>query len=71
MSEEELERFRSIVVTAVGFGAAGILMISIFRPDVQPSTKFEVVDKYQGCEVVRYTDPSNGWNYFLDCRQDQ
>jgi hypothetical protein len=69
MSEEELEKFRSVVVTAVGFAAAGILTISIFRPGVQPSNKFEVVDKYQGCEVVRYTDPSNGWNYFLDCRQ--
>jgi hypothetical protein len=69
MTEEELEKYRNFVVIAAGFGAAGILLTSIFRPEAQPSNKFEVVDKYQGCEVVRYTDPSNEWQYFLDCRQ--
>jgi hypothetical protein len=56
-------------VTGVGIGAAGVVLILIFSPQVQLSDKFEVVDRYQGCEVVRYTDPSNRWNYFLDCRQ--
>lgn len=71
MSEEELEKFRSIVVIGVGISAAAILMISVLRPEAQPSSKFEVVERYQGCEVVRYTDPSNSWQYFLDCRKDR
>jgi hypothetical protein len=34
-----------------------------------PPVKFVVVDKYEGCDVVRYTDSSNGWNYLLHCKQ--
>ena len=33
-----------------------------------PDQKFEVVDTYSGCEVVRYTpDNSARYSYFLDC----
>jgi hypothetical protein len=35
--------------------------------DVEPIEKFKVVDQYQGCEVIRYTDPTNRWNYLLKC----
>lgn len=30
--------------------------------------KFTVVDKYKECDVVRYTDRSNSWHYFLYCK---
>jgi hypothetical protein len=33
------------------------------------SPKFEVMDKYKSCKVIRWTDPSSRWNYFLDCNQ--
>jgi hypothetical protein len=33
----------------------------------EQNRKFEVVDRYKGCDVVRYTDPSQRWNYFLYC----
>jgi hypothetical protein len=34
----------------------------------EPPQKFEVVDTYKGCEVVRYTPPSSAhYHYFLDC----
>lgn len=36
-------------------------------PEHKAATKFEVVDKYDGCDVVRYTDRSNSWHYFLKC----
>jgi hypothetical protein len=36
--------------------------------DVEPIEKFKVVDQYQGCEVIRYTDPTNRWNYLLKCK---
>ena len=57
---------------AVGFGIIGvfILFTVIITPhDPTPEKKFEVVDRYDGqCDVVRYTDSSNRWNYLLDCR---
>lgn len=32
-------------------------------------TRFEVVDTYNGCNVVRYTpDYSANYSYFLDCK---
>ncbi len=40
--------------------------------EMQPTSvdkKFEVVDTYKGCDVVRYTpDHSARYTYFLDCR---
>ena len=34
-----------------------------------PERKFEVVDTYNGCNVVRYTpDYSARYAYFLDCK---
>ena len=34
-----------------------------------PERKFEVVDTYKGCNVVRYTpDYSAKFAYFLDCK---
>lgn len=59
--------------TFCGF-AAGCIMAAIYWPDssslkegVAPP-RFEVVDNYKGCEVVRYE--ANGmatYKYFLDC----
>jgi hypothetical protein len=35
----------------------------------EPQEKYKVVDHYGTCAVVRYTDDSNRWHYFLDCRE--
>jgi hypothetical protein len=46
----------------------GLLLIGFATfKDVEPIEKFKVVDQYQGCEVIRYTDPTNRWNYLLKC----
>ncbi len=37
--------------------------------DEQPQEKFKVVDHYGTCAVVRYTDDTSRWHYFLDCRE--
>ena len=35
---------------------------------LEPKSNFEVVDTYNGCDVVRYTDSSMAtYKYFLDC----
>jgi hypothetical protein len=37
-------------------------------PEVSaPKSNFEVVDKYKGCDVVRYDDKSATYKYFLHC----
>ena len=43
-----------------------LLAYATFK-DAGPVTKFKVVDQYEGCQVIRYTDPSNRWNYLLKC----
>jgi len=52
-----------------------ILLVSALVISVAPKPtaeqKFEVVDSYQGCAVVRYTDETQRWHYFLDCSKGQ
>jgi hypothetical protein len=62
---------RGFAVALATFGVM-ILFITMITPDnPTPEKKFEVVDRYDGqCDVVRYTDRSSNWHYFLDCRTD-
>jgi len=45
------------------------MLYGIFKPteEIIVKSKFEVVDQYQNCNVIRWTDPSNRWQYFLKC----
>jgi hypothetical protein len=63
----------------VAQGAAfGLLVMGLFvlfiwslnelSPEVSPEERFKVVDSYGSCAVVRYTDSSNRYNYFLHCK---
>lgn len=45
----------------------GLLNTSEPPQDGAESPRLEVVDRYKGCEVVRYTDPSGRYTYLLDC----
>ena len=46
-----------------------VFLVFLGNGSNKAQTEFEVVDKYDGCDVVRYTDRSNSWHYFLDCRE--
>jgi len=35
--------------------------------DKTSKESFEVMSSYKGCDVVRYTDESQRWHYFLKC----
>jgi hypothetical protein len=50
------------------FAGIGLLAAIVFSPD-EPvdKAKFEVLDQYEGCSVIRYTDPTTRWHYFLKC----
>lgn len=69
-NREAFIEFRNgvLFVLAVLTGAA--LFLALFLSAEKPrAAKFEVVDHYKQCDVVRYVDPSNRWNYFLDCSE--
>lgn len=61
---------------AIGIGVAGVFVMCVAltgaligNPESKPEEKYKVVDHYGTCAVVRYTDKSNNWHYFLDCRE--
>ena len=55
------------ILIAVTIGTFMLLVILFDSEDKTPTAKFEVVDKYEQCDVVRYTDKTNRWHYFLHC----
>jgi hypothetical protein len=68
--KEAFNEFARGFAVALGIFGVLILFITMITPDdPAPAKKFEVVDTYKGCEVVRYTDPSTRWHYFLDCSE--
>ena len=54
------------ITCAITIAALLLLGFATFE-DAEPVERFKVVDQYQGCEVIRYTDPTNHWNYLLKC----
>jgi hypothetical protein len=62
----EFGKGASFVILVMGVFALFIGIIG--SPEVEPTEKFKVVDKYEDCDVVRYTDNTQRWHYFLDCR---
>jgi dTDP-glucose pyrophosphorylase len=56
---------------------APAILDSFKQPEAQqpdaPKSNFEVVDTYsyenRTCSVIRYTNPSTTWVYFLDCKE--
>lgn len=70
MTDESFARFRDRMVLGIMIFSAGMLItafiVDLTRP-AKPTKKFEIVDKYNECDVIRYTTPSNDWEYFLDC----
>ena len=69
---EALNEFLRGVTFTIGIIAVVILFIVFISTPESPqngveSLKFRVVDQYKNCDVVRYIDPSNRYNYFLYC----
>jgi hypothetical protein len=52
----------------IGLGASFLFTAIILSPEERTPSKFEVIDTYKGCNVVRFTDPSQNWQYFLHCK---
>ena len=69
-----MNKFTQIAYNIIWFGvcifAIFAMLYGIFKPLPKETieSKFEVVDVYKNCEVIRWTDPSNRWHYFLNCK---
>ena len=54
-----------IGISMVMFG----LNVSMSHIESQPKTRFEVIDTYQGCDVVQYLPEYSGrYYFFLHCK---
>jgi len=54
----------------VVFGILLLILGILASSDEKPVEKFEIVDEYNGCNIVRYTpDNSARYAYFLDCQR--
>jgi hypothetical protein len=66
--------YKEIVIRSViaGFSLVALFVLIfslVFQPPETQEEKFKVVDKYQGCDVVQYTDPWGAkYHYFLHCK---
>ena len=62
----EFVRGAGFVILVMGLFFGFILTLGEFDP--KPAQKYEVVDEYKGCDVVRYNRQEEGrYTYFLDC----
>jgi hypothetical protein len=55
------------IAWSIGVVSFLLLTYAILENNSEPIEKFKVVDHYEGCTVVRYTDRSNQWHYLLKC----
>jgi hypothetical protein len=68
--KEFLKEFSRGVAFCIAVVGGVIMFVAIFGTvDKGPVEKYKVVDHYGTCAVVRYTDDSQRWHYFLDCRE--
>jgi len=63
-----LERSQYFAASLVIASMFVLLFFGIFMTENSESQpKFQVVDKYENCDVIRYTDTTQRWNYLLKC----
>jgi len=68
MTENQIHFIRGCCVTILAFAATGLLASIFLLPDEpKDKSKFEVIDTYKNCNVIRYTDPTSRCHYFLRC----
>ena len=71
------EYYRTLTIGVIIGASTVILAFYMVKPEPQqpdaPKSNFEVVDTYsyenRTCSVIRYTNPSTTWVYFLDCKE--
>ena len=56
-----------IIVWSILFSIVFVFgLYAVFKTeDAEQTPRFQVVDTYVNCDVIRYTDSTQYWNYFL------
>ena len=67
MIDHRTEMIIKGIAWSIGVISFLVLTYAILQSNSEPIEKFKVVDQYEGCNVVRYTDRSNQWHYLLKC----
>lgn len=67
MIDHRTELILKGIAWSIGVVCFLVLTYSILENNAEPVEKFKVVDQYEGCNVIRYTDRSNQWHYLLKC----
>jgi hypothetical protein len=63
-----IERIQIVVSAMLIIPMFLLLFYGIFKTEnAEPEPKFQVVDTYENCDVIRYTDSTQRWNYLLKC----
>ena len=65
---DPIERNQIIATSIIAASMFTLLFYGMYSTTQQESPKFQVVDKYENCDVIRYTDTTQRWNYFLKCQ---
>lgn len=71
MTEDDKQALKEILVGSLPILillAIAFSFIFALRNDQTDLPRFEVVDRHNDCDVVRWVSPSNNFHYFLDCR---
>ena len=73
MSDDDKEFAKEFLKGLAGgaliLGIFGFFVYTLGGGGTEPTPKFKVVDKYNGCDVVRYAPENRGeYTYFLDCK---
>jgi hypothetical protein len=69
------EYYKTLVVGTIIGASITILAFYMLKPEPQnhpitPKSNFEVVDKYKGCDLVRWDNGMQAeYKYFLDCNK--
>jgi hypothetical protein len=68
MNDPYVQKFLNGLGIAISIAGVAMLIVAVWASaDPEPVEKFKVVDRYEKCDVVRYTDPTNHRNYLLHC----
>ncbi len=44
------------------------IVLALGKPGNKSGEKITIVDHYGNCAIIRYTDDTDRWHYFLDCQ---
>lgn len=65
----DLKPFIAALIVFPGFLLLFYGILFTNEPREENLGKFQVIDTYEDCKVIRYTDTTKRWYYFLQCPQ--